>query len=107
MQLVDRPNGTFTTQELARLAVYRDAVSAGFYTDWDGSATTMDTEVLAGLSRASAGVDGDGYPFTADEQQHLERLKVAIAEPTGRYADDLPPGVSTAGHDDAGQLAAG
>ncbi|HEV7663515.1 MAG TPA: hypothetical protein VGQ62_08275 [Chloroflexota bacterium] len=35
MSLVERSNSTFTTQELARLAVYRAAVQAGFYTDWD------------------------------------------------------------------------
>jgi hypothetical protein len=33
MQLVEPAPGTFTTQELERLAVYRAAVAAGFYTD--------------------------------------------------------------------------
>jgi len=33
MQLVTPAPGTFTTQELERLAVYRAAVAAGFYTD--------------------------------------------------------------------------
>jgi hypothetical protein len=37
MHLVERNYSTFTTEELARLAVYRAAVEAGFYTDWDGS----------------------------------------------------------------------
>ena len=33
MHLVTPAPGTFTTQELERLAVYRAAVEAGFYTD--------------------------------------------------------------------------
>lgn len=33
MTLVDLPFGTFTNEELARLAVYKAAVAAGFYTD--------------------------------------------------------------------------
>jgi hypothetical protein len=38
MNTVDqRSDSTFTTQELARLAVYRAAVLAGFYSDWDGA----------------------------------------------------------------------
>jgi hypothetical protein len=38
MYLVDQPpNSIFTESELARLAAYRAAVAAGFYTDWDGS----------------------------------------------------------------------
>jgi hypothetical protein len=44
MTLVDRTYSTFTTRELERLMVYRAAVAAGFYTDWDGSAETADTE---------------------------------------------------------------
>lgn len=44
MHLVEPAIGTFTKQELARLAVYRAAVAAGFYTDWDASAATTDTE---------------------------------------------------------------
>jgi hypothetical protein len=82
MYLVDQPpNGTFTTPELARLAVYRAAVKAGFYTDWDGSASSTDTQALAWLG-------GSEYPFTADERERLDRLRVELTE--GRYADDQP-----------------
>jgi hypothetical protein len=102
MHLVDRPIGTFTTQELERLAAYRAAVAAGFYTDWDGTATVTDTDVLAWLLRADAPVDGDAHPFTAEEREHLERLKAAIAEDSeGRFADDRPPASAAATHDDA------
>jgi hypothetical protein len=88
MHLVDQPpNGTFTTQELARLAVYRAAVAAGFYTDWDGSAAATDTEELAWLG-------GSEYPFTADERERLDRLRTDLRE--GRYADDVPPAPPTA-----------
>ncbi|MBV9603206.1 MAG: hypothetical protein JOZ87_41070 [Chloroflexi bacterium] len=83
MYLVDQPpKGTFTTPELARLAAYRAAVAAGFYTDWDGSASTTDTQELAWLS-------GTNYPFTTDERQRLDRLRADLAE--GHYADDQPP----------------
>ncbi|HEY1297844.1 MAG TPA: hypothetical protein VGJ60_32600 [Chloroflexota bacterium] len=82
MHLVDQPpKGTFTTAELARLAAYRAAVAAGFYTDWDGSATTTDTEELAWLS-------GTNYPFTSDERERLDRLRTSLNE--GGYADDRP-----------------
>ena len=83
MYLVDHSShSTFTRSELARLAAYRAAVAAGFYTDWDGSATTTDREELAWLS-------GANYPFTADERQRLERLRIGLSE--GQYADDQPP----------------
>jgi hypothetical protein len=82
MHLVDQPpKGTFTTAELARLAAYRAAVAAGFYTDWDGSATSTDSETLAWLR-------GADYLFTADERQRLERLRTDLE--AGQYADDRP-----------------
>jgi len=82
MFLVDQPpKGTFTEPELARLAAYRAAVAAGFYTDWDGSAATTDTDELKWLS-------GTDYPFTADERERLDRLREDFKQ--GRYADDQP-----------------
>jgi hypothetical protein len=99
MYLVDQPHhSSFTAPELARLAAYRAAVAAGFYTDWDGSAATTDTEELAWLS-------GANHPFTADERQRLDRLRLNLSE--GRYADDQPappppaPGTPTRGATDA------
>lgn len=90
MHLIDPPTGTFTTQEVARLMVYRAAVASGFYTDWDGSADGMDTQLLAWLPRVDAAVDGDAeYPFTSEERQRLEQCREALA--AGRYADDGPP----------------
>ncbi|MBV8717744.1 MAG: hypothetical protein JO020_12585 [Chloroflexi bacterium] len=88
MHLVDQPNPstdnncTFTTQELARLSAYRAAVLAGFYTDWDGSATSTDTRLLARLRRVAAS------PFTWDERQGLVRMRKRLA--AGGYADDRP-----------------
>jgi hypothetical protein len=82
MYLVDQsPNSTFTAPELARLAAYRAAVAAGFYTDWDGSSATTDTDELAWLT-------GSEYPFTSDERQRLDRLRANVNE--GRYAEDQP-----------------
>lgn len=89
MHLIDPPIGTFTTQEVARLMVYRAAVASGFFTDWDGSADGMDAELLAWLPRIDAAVDGDAYPFTSEERQHLEECRAAVA--AGQYADDCPP----------------
>ena len=89
MYLVDNVSSTFTPAELQRLAAYRAAVAAGFYTDWDGSATSTDSETLAWL-RAADGVAAPGaYPFTAEERERLERCRAAVA--SGGYADDLPP----------------
>ena len=90
MTVVDAGSSTFTTHELTRLAAYRAAVAAGFYTDWDGSATSTDTDALAWL--ASAGdVLGDGYPFTPHELAQLERARAAVQ--AGYYTDgqERPP----------------
>ena len=84
---VDQPSAsTFTTQEIARLATYRAAVVAGFYTDWDGSAATTDTRLLARLLRTPK---GGAYPFTAHEHQQLVHLREEVA--SGAYAEDQPP----------------
>jgi hypothetical protein len=88
MELVDSAHSTFTTQELERLAAYRAAVVAGFYTDWDGSAEAPDTEVLAWLGGGGA-AGAAAYPFTAEERQRLERCRTAFA--SGAYSDDVPP----------------
>ena len=86
MHLVDSPYSTFTTPELERLAAYRAAVAAGFYTDWDGSAAVTDTELLAWLRGPG---DAQAYPFTAQERLRLERTREAVA--SGLYSDNLPP----------------
>ena len=84
MHLVDQPTRSFTTQELARLEAYRAAVAAGFYTDWDGSSASTDRRLLARLLGMRRG--GGGYPFTAQERQHLVRLRKVVA--AGGYAGD-------------------
>ena len=100
MHLVEGSNSTFTTQELQRLAAYRAAVAAGFYTDWDGSAESTDTEVLAWL-RASANEPNDAaaYPFTDAERVRLERCRAAVA--AGYYRDDEPPSAAPATLEDS------
>jgi hypothetical protein len=72
-------------------------MAAGFYTDWDGSAETADTEVLAGLGDVAGPRTGENYPFTAEERQGLERCRAAVVG--GYYRDDQPP-------DDAGAASA-
>jgi hypothetical protein len=85
--MVDRqPTGTFTTQEIARLAAYRAAVAAGFYTDWDGSATATDTATLAHLRVADA--ESSAYPFSVQEREHLEHMRSDLEQ--GGYAEDRP-----------------
>jgi hypothetical protein len=95
MTMVDRqPTGTFTTQEIARLAAYRAAVEAGFYTDWDGSATETDTETLAWLYNAES---GGAYRFSAQERAHLEQMRMELEQ--GGYAEDRPAVSSEAATD--------
>ena len=88
MHLIDPPTGTFTTQEVARLMVYRAAVASGFFTDWIGGADSLDTELLAWLRRDES-ADGDAYPFPPEERARLQQLRAACM--TGRYADDALP----------------
>ena len=87
MHLVDSVYSTFTNPELARLTAYRAAVAAGFYTDWDGSAESTDTEALAWLRVGGGAAEPATYPFTAEERQRLERCKAAVAR--GTYSDQL------------------
>jgi len=89
MDLVDRANSTFTKRELERLTAYRAAVAAGFYTDWDGTAETADTDVLAWLGDDDGPPAATAYPFTAAERERLERCRAAVAG--GYYSDDQPP----------------
>ena len=66
MYLVDQPRDSiFTAPELARLAAYRAAVAAGFYSDWDGVDATPGMDELARLtngdySRATPATDEPG-----------------------------------------------
>ena len=89
MQLVDHPpttiSSTFTTTELSRLAAYRAAVAAGFFSDWDGSAARTDTQLLAWLP---AGGQAEEYPFTREERLGLEHLRERLG--AGELADDSP-----------------
>jgi len=91
MYLVDPQSSTFTTAELQRLAAYKAAVAAGFYTDWDGSATSTDSETLTWLSQPAPQLDG--YPFTPGELERLEHYRASVA--AGYYADDQPPAPET------------
>jgi hypothetical protein len=86
MYLVDNDSSTFTSEELARLAAYRGAVAAGFYTDWDGTATEPDVEALAWLAHPCQAAGG--YPFTPDELVRLEHCRGAVS--AGYYSEDLP-----------------
>jgi hypothetical protein len=95
---------TFTNEERARLRSYRRAIRAGFYSDWDGSASVTDTETLAwlGAPRArqpedDAKVENEGapFPFTPSEVARLERCRAMVNG--GYYSENLgtastPPG---------------
>ena len=85
MQVVEPTYSTFTTAQLARLAVYRAAVAAGFYTDWDGSAESTDTAVLGWLTTDSASSGAGAFPFTTDELERLERCRAAVV--AGYYTE--------------------
>ena len=81
----------FTPAEVARLAVYRAAVAAGFYTDWG-----LDDRPLTGarsLSQPPPGHDSASwvllpYPFTAQELARLDTYRRAVQ--AGIYTDRMP-----------------
>jgi hypothetical protein len=91
MSRLDSAPGTLTTpteQAFAdRLAIYRAAVQAGFYTDWDGSTDALDPEPLAGLAAAAASPAPTAFRFTPDELERLRRCREAVK--AGYYRDDL------------------
>ena len=93
MALVDNDSSAFTSSELARLETYRAAVAAGFYSDWDGSAMTTDTHVLAWLHQQRE--TSEAYPFTPDELIRLEQARAPVA--AGYYREDVVSGTETAG----------
>jgi hypothetical protein len=90
MQSVHNGFSSFTTVELARLAAYKGAVTAGMYSDWDGSAEGIDTQTLAWLTHAPE-VAGVGYPFTTDELRRLTVCRAAVV--AGYYSEDAPVAV--------------
>jgi hypothetical protein len=67
----------FNAPELARLAVYRTAVEAQFYTDWNGSEDTTDLEFLASLNTETSG-QSDSFPFTTSELEVLAKTRDAF-----------------------------
>ncbi len=87
MNLVDHDSSTFTSAELQRLAAYRAAVAAGFYTDWDGSTSGTDVETFTRLVQASPETSEiNEWPFSASELERLEHYRAAVA--AGYYAED-------------------
>src|SRR5436190_18283880 len=89
---------TFTSDERARLRSYRRAIRAGFYSDWDGTASATDTETLAWLTAEHDRPPEDevaAFPFTPSEVARLERCRAMVNG--GYYSDNLgtasaPPG---------------
>jgi hypothetical protein len=87
MNLVDHDSSTFTTAELQRLAAYRAAVAAGFYTDWDGSTTSTDVETFTRLLQVSCETNATNeWPFSPSERERLEHYRAAVA--AGYYGED-------------------
>jgi hypothetical protein len=98
----------FTDQELKRLAAYRAAVAAGFYSEWPATAgragrsdgvgrgragragsRRSDTRLLARLLRPPTASGGSvpEYPFTEAELRRLETCRSAVA--AGYYSEEL------------------
>ena len=79
----------FTEAELARLAGYRNAVAAGFYTDACVIADTCDERDF----RLDWLIDGcvEGYPFSHVELQRMATYKAAVA--IGLYTDRPKGGI--------------
>ena len=62
MYLVDRANGSFTSQEWERLAVYRAAVQAGFYTDSDPNFVSSEDQPERSAESAEPSPAADAEP---------------------------------------------
>jgi hypothetical protein len=104
MHLVDQQStSTFTTQEYARLVAYRAAVLAGFYTDWDGSASGTDTRLLARLRRLEQ--RAQAQPFSTEERQRLARLRKRLI--ASSFDGDGPPAEAGSEVGEPGQKPAG
>jgi len=73
-------SSTFTNAERARLRSYRRAIRAGFYSDWDGSASATDSETLAWLHARE-------FPFTPAELARLEHCRALVI---GGYYSETP-----------------
>ena len=105
---------TFSAQEQARLASYRAAVRAGFYSEFPGGRPRRTSVRLlrrllrpvpaggagdsgAGIAGGGAGGGGGGveypYPFTPAELRRLEACRAAVAG--GYYSDELGPEPAT------------
>jgi hypothetical protein len=78
----------FTDAELERLAVYRSALAAGFYTDACVTAQMGEDRDF----RLDGLIDGcvEGYPFSHVELQRMTTYKGAVA--IGLYTDRLKGG---------------
>ncbi len=78
----------FTDAELERLAVYRNALAARFYTDACVTAHVGDEREF----RLDRLIDGcvEGYPFSHVELQRMTTYKAAVA--IGLYTDGLKGG---------------
>ena len=64
--------------------MYKGAVAAHVYSDWDGSAEATDTHTLAWLPQAAS---PPGYPFTEAELHRLSACREAIG--AGYYSEDV------------------
>ena len=79
----------FTDQEVRRLASYRAAVAAGFYTEWprasDRARHRTSRRLLARLLRDTGGARVTEYPFSEAELGRLVACRAAVA--AGYYSE--------------------
>jgi len=87
----------FTNDERVRLRSYRRAIRAGFYSDWDGSASATLTETLAWLAAQHERPPEEEvapFPFSPSEVARLERCRALV---NGGYYSDSPRKETTPG----------
>jgi hypothetical protein len=75
----------FSTQERQRLASYRAAVRAGFYSEFPGRRRRTDVHLMQRLLRPRPGAPE--YPFSEPELERLAACRAAVAR--GFYSDTV------------------
>jgi hypothetical protein len=79
----------FAPEELRRLAAYRSAMIAGFYTDWCPEPASAWCQDLVRISQAHYVDESATYEFSVAEVTRLQAYKAFVS--AGVFSDSLEP----------------